>query len=266
MPFIVIFGAGLIVSVIQRYARDICLLEFNGDYALVQMKSGRWIFGNIDVHSKALVIVYPDPLPGSEGEEHLTHILYEQNMGEITLILRPEPAPGSPEYERWMREIEKLRNPPLLRRVKRRLRNVFNMLRNAFSESIAAAIGIVKQRTAMGRIAGVDQKANEIGQKLLTSVPASYEPILEHYLSREVTVETVKDLANPAAGVLERTGVFEEYSDKFILIRDVFIKDGFPAEALRSEDAKHRFAVIVPRTTSAVRHLSRRVNRFELVS
>lgn len=258
MPFIVIFGAALIVSVIQRYARDVCLMKFDDDFVLVQMKDGKWIWGTLEVHSKALVVRYPRPHHGANNEEQLSHILYEQNIADITLILRPEPAPETPAYDRWALEMEWLRNPPVTRRIQRNFKNFFSMLRTAFSESIAAAVGIVKQRTAVGRIAGVDAKANEVGQKLLTAIPASYEPILEHYLSREVTVETFKDVMNPALGVSERTGFFEEYSDKFILIRDVRLKETIPTNALREGDSCDHFATILPRSTSFVRHLARR--------
>jgi len=265
-PFIVIFGTALVISVVQRYARDVCLMKFHHCHVLIQMKDGRWFWGALEVHSKALEIIYVQPQRNAVGDEHLTTILYEQNINDVALILRPEPASGSPAYERWLREMEQLRHPPFFRRLKRDLRNLFNMLRNAFGESIAVVVGIVKQRTAVGKIAGADQKATEAGKELLATVPASYEPILEHYLSHEVAAESFKDMANLSAGVTERVGVLEEYSDKFILLRDVVTSEWLPAEALRGEDARDRFAVLLPRTNSFVRHLARRTERVSAIS
>lgn len=257
-PFLVIFGAALIISVVQRYARDICLMKFHHCHVLFQMKDGKWIWGKLTVHPKALEITYGEPPRTAAGDEHLTYILYEQNVADIMVMLRPEPAPGSPAHARWSREMHQLRNPPFFRRMARDLRNLFNMLRNAFGESIAVIVGIVKQRTAVGKIAGAEQKASETGQKLLAAIPASYEPILELCLSREVAVQSFKDMANPGAGFSERVGVLEEYSDKFILLRDVLMSEWFPPEALRHEDARDRFAVLLPRTNSFVRHRARR--------
>jgi len=259
-PFLVIFGTALLISVVQRYARDICLLKFDGDHVLIQMKEGKWLWGTLEVHSKALELIYTRPVRTAAGSELLTRIFYEQNIAEMALMLRPEPAPGSPAHAAWVREMQRLRNPPLLRRMGRDLRNLFNMLRNAFSESIALVIGVVKQRTAAGKIAGVDRQATEAGQKLLATIPASYEPILEHYLSREVAVETYKDVANPGAGIIERVGVLAEYSDKFLFLRDVLLSEWLPAEALRAQDARDRFAIILPRSNSFVRHLARRAD------
>lgn len=258
MPFLVIFGAAIIISVAQRYARDLCLVKFDAHHVLIRMKDGQWIWGQLQVHSKALEVLYEEPIPTPAGHEHLSYILYEQNVADITLILRPEPRLGTPQHELWMQAMSRLRHPPLIRRLKRRFRNFFHMLRNAFSESIAAAVGIMKQRTAMGRIAGADAKATEVGQKLLTAIPSSYEPILEVYLSKEVAVDSFKDAANPAAGNVERVGVLQEYSDKFLLIRDVILNEPIPLDGLRDNDAPDRFAVILPRTTSFVRHLVRR--------
>ena len=265
-PFIIIFGAAVIVSVVQRYARDICLMRFDGSHVILQMKNGQRIWGQLRVHSKALEVVYCRPVRVNDGAERLTHILYEPNLAEIVFILRPEPAPGSRGHDRWVREMARLRNPPFHLRVIRDLRNLFNMLRTAFSESIAAAIGIVKQRTAVGKIPGADQKATEAGQKLLTAIPANYEPILEHYRSREVITESLKDIANPAAGITERVGVLEEYSDKFLLLRDVLNTDELPEESFRADDARDRFAILLPRTNSFVRHLARRPTQPTIIS
>jgi hypothetical protein len=227
----------------------------------MQMKDAKWMWGTLAIHSKALEIIFSRPHRISSGDEHLTHIIYEQNMTDIALLLRPEPAPGSLAHQRWLREMQQLRNPPLHRRVARNVRNLFNMLRNAFGESIAVVVGLVKQRTTVGKIAGADQKATEAGKQLLTAIPASYEPILEHYLSREVAVQSFKDIANPGAGFVERVGVLAEYSDKFILLRDVLMSEWLPPEALREEDARDRFAVLFPRGNSFVRHLVRRADQ-----
>ncbi len=257
-PFLVIFGAALLISVVQRYARDVCLMKFDSDHVLIQMKDGKWLWGTLEVHSKALELIYTRPVRTGGGYELLARIFYEQNMADMLVLLRPEPAPGSPAHANWVREMKRLRHPPLFRRMARDLRNLFNMLRNAFSESIALVIGVVKQRTAAGKIAGVDRHATEAGQKLLATIPASYEPILEHYLSREVAVETYKDVANPGAGIIERVGVLAEYSDKFLFLRDVLLSEWIPSDALRTEDARDRFAVILPRGNSFVRHLAHR--------
>ena len=265
-PFLVIFGAALLVSVVQRYARDLCLMKLDDYHVLLQMRDGKWFWGELQIHSKALEIVYVRPVQTPSGAEQLTRIFYETDLVNMLFILRPEPAPGSPAHEKWLREMRLLRNPPFHRRVARNVRNLFNMLRTAFSESIAAVVGIVKQRTAVGKIPGVDVKATETGQKLLTAIPANYEPILELYRSREVVVESFKDMANPMAGTIERVGVLEEYSDKFILIRDVAITEWLPPKALRLEDARDRFAVLLPRTNSFVRHLARRPEKPTAVS
>ena len=102
-PFLAIFGAALIISVVQRYARDICLMRFNHDHVVLRMKDGKWIWGTLRVHSKALEITYCDPVLGPNGEEHLTHILsldlpgttagFPESPGAKTLLFRSNRIP-----------------------------------------------------------------------------------------------------------------------------------------------------------------------------
>jgi hypothetical protein len=63
---------------------------------------------------------------------------------------------------------------------------------------------------------------------------------------------------NPSAGVIERIGILAEYSDKFLYLRDVIFREPLPVEALRPHDARDRFAIILPRSNSFVRHLAHR--------
>src|SRR5687768_10677959 len=125
-PFIFIFGAALVISVVQRYARDLCLMKLDDDYVLLQMRDGRWFWGVLQVHSKALEIIYRRPVHVASGGEQLTRIFYEQELTNILFVLRPEPAPGSAAHARWVREMRWLRHPPLHRRLARDLRNLFN--------------------------------------------------------------------------------------------------------------------------------------------
>src|SRR5436190_22015860 len=123
-PFVVIFGAALIVSVAQRYARDVCLMKLDAYHVLIQTRDGQWVWGQLEVHSKALELIYLQPRRVAAGDEHLTQIFYEQNIADIALMLRPEPAPGSADYVRWVREMKLLRHPPFWPRLKRDLRNL----------------------------------------------------------------------------------------------------------------------------------------------
>jgi len=77
-------------------------------------------------------------------------------------------------------------------------------------------------------------------------VPNSYE-------SSEVKV---KILLNEKK--VEWGGLLQEYSDKFLLIRDAQITELPPVEGLRSQDRTDRFDVLLPRDLGFVRHLGSR--------
>jgi hypothetical protein len=114
-------------------------------------------------------------------------------------------------------------------------------------------VGVFKQKTPLSKIAGADLQATQVGQKLLTVIPNSYEPALELYLTRDVAVETIYD-----GQLQEQVGILQEYSDKFLLLSDVFFPELPEAQGLRERDGKSQFTVIFPRKQAVVRHAIQR--------
>src|SRR5207244_9066171 len=123
---------------------------------------------------------------------------------------------GTPERRRWQEEIERLRHPSLVRLVGRRIRNLFNMLRDAFAQSLQVLFGAWKKTTRFANVALDEGKVGEMGKTLVSAVPNAYEPILEKYLGHLVVIET---LAEPK--VVEQKGVLQESSSKYLLTLDV---------------------------------------------
>ena len=120
-----------------------------------------------------------------------------------------------------------------------------NTLRDAVSQSIGMILGTLKTKTAIGKIAGADKSAGEISSTLLGTVPNAYEPMLEKYLSRKVVVEIVEN-----GEVIEYTGLLQEYSEKYLFLRDV----AFNPEIKFETPLPDRFDIIFLRKKALVRH------------
>jgi hypothetical protein len=181
-----IFGVALIIGLLQRHARDHCLKKFQSRYVLIQLNDGKWVWGTLEVLAKSLTVSYEDPLPGPEGHLELSYALHEENVATVRLIASPVPRTGSAARGQWQEHLQKVCHPSTFAIARRSLRNVFNMVRDAFSQAIAVLVGTYKQRLPLGRIAGADAQATQVGQKLLEVVPNSYEQILEKYLFHDV--------------------------------------------------------------------------------
>jgi hypothetical protein len=103
----------------------------------------------------------------------------------------------------------------------------------------------MKKSTPMGKVAGADKRAGEIGNTLLGTVPNAYEPVLEKYLSRQVIVEMLED-----DQVIEFAGLLQEYSGRYLLLRNVAYRPGVDV----GNPLPERFDIIFPRNKALVRH------------
>ena len=249
IPILVLFGTALITAFVRRHSKDPCLKLIENSYVFIQLKNGKWIWGNLCVYSNALELLY---LNGEEyNGEYLkkSYIFYEQNLDNIARIVRPAPAPGTELHEHWLRDLHRIQNPNLYRTFHRKLRNSVNMLRDAFAQSFVMIFGAVKKTKFLTGVNIGDDKVGEVGRSLVNAVPNAYEPILEKYLGSRVVVETLE-----GDKVLEQVGVLQEYSAKYVLARSVEYLQALPPQVQGPLRDETRFDVVFPRQMNSVRH------------
>lgn len=245
LPLILLFVAATIAAIVSRRKRDRCLKFFNRELVLILMESGKWLWGRFHVFPKDIELVFEHPEADDTGCKKASYVLYTSEVDGIRKILQPPPKVGTPEYEKWKKEIKSVANPSLFRRFRRFIWNAFNTLRDAVSQSLGMILGTLKTKTSMGRVAGADKRAGEIGNTLLGTVPNSYEPVLEKYLSRQVIVEMLDN-----GQLVEFAGFLQEYSEKYLLLRNVTYKLDVDIGISMSD----RFDIIFPRNKALVRH------------
>ncbi len=245
IPMILLFVAATITAIATRRKRDRCLKYFNRHPVMIRMESGKWMWGRFIAYPKAMELVFEHPEADESGFKKASYVLYSPEVDGIKKILQPPPLAGTAEYEKWQKEIRRIANPSLLRRFKRWLWNVFNTLRDAVSQSMGMLIGSMKKSTPIGKVAGADKRAGEIGNTLLGTVPNAYEPVLEKYLSKQVIVEMLED-----GQVIEFAGLLQEYSGKYLLLRNV----AFQPDINIGAPLPDRFDIIFPRSKALVRH------------
>lgn len=248
-PIALLFLSAIVGIMIERHTKDPCLKTFDGDFVILRMKNGQFLWGTVRVFPDCLELLYLDPVPIGQNRTKTSYVLYNKKVAEIDRIYRPAPAPDSPAFVAWTREIEALRHPGIGRRLARLLRNTYGMLRDAFSQSLGMALGIFRQRSKSFQQLGTAEKhANEVGQSLLKILPHAYEPVLETYRGSFVVVESMR-----GTEIEESLGVLDDYSVAYLLTRGVQVE---PA-ALPAELAGRPLAacdVIFPRGLSIVRH------------
>jgi hypothetical protein len=239
-----LFIAATITAIATRRKRDRCLKYFSGEPVLILMQSDKWIWGDFIAYPTTMELRFPNPTVDSSGYKKASYVLYTPEIDSINKILQPPPKAGTKEHELWKKEIHRVANPSLLRRFRRWVWNVFNTLRDAIAQSLGMIIGSMKKSTPIGKVAGADKRAGEIGDTLLGTVPNAYEPVLEKYLSKQVIVEMLK-----GEEVVEFAGLLQEYSSKYLLVRNVAYEP-----EIDNNELPDRFDIIFPRSKALVRH------------
>jgi small nuclear ribonucleoprotein (snRNP)-like protein len=242
---VLLFFGATIAAIAARRKSDRCLKYFNRKPVIILMQSGKWIWGHFIAYPKAMELVFDTPEKDESGQVKASYVLYTPEVDGIKKIIQPPPKAGTKEHDRWQKEIKRIANPSIYRRFRRWLWNGFNTLRDAISQSFSMVIGSMKKATPMGKVSGADKRAGEIGNTLLGTVPNSYEPVLEKYLSKQVIVEMLED-----GKVVEFAGLLQEYSGKYLLLRNVAFQPGVDI----GTPLPDRFDIIFPRSMALVRH------------
>lgn len=245
IPLLLIFAVATVAAITARRRRDRCLKFFHRHRVMILMNSGKRLWGNLITYPKVLELEFADPAPDELGLRKVSYVLYPPEIDGIHQILQQAPKVGAEGYEAWAAEIQQVANPSLGRRFRRACWNAFNTLRDAVSQSLAMVLGTLKSKTPMGKVAGADKRAGEIGETLLGTIPNAYEPILEKYLSKEVVVEMLE-----GTETREYCGLLQEYSEKYVLLRSV----PFKPEFFEGDDVPDHFDIIFPRSQALVRH------------
>lgn len=253
LPILLLFLSAFVAAILKLRSRDSCLKQFNGYYCLLKTPNNRWLWGDLRVFPNALELRYRKGVDYLPKFQKASYLLYQNDIGELQFIARPSPEPETPEFASWEKELEAINNPTFLRTVKRRIRNLFNLLRDAFSQTLTAVIGVLTRQQKIQQTSGgaAEKRFNEMGQTVLGTVPNAYEQILEFYLGKFVVCESMRD-----GKLVEDNGILQEYSAKYLLIRGVELSDAFPEGAFSKTPQQLKVDLILPRTASVVRHLS----------
>jgi len=252
LPLLLLFSSTAIGAVVKNRSRDACLKKFHGSYVAIRTEDGRWFWGVLRVFSTCLELVFNSSVQTGDYLKR-SYIFYEPEIQTIASIFRLVRSDGKNVDLRWQTEIKDLIHRSLWERINRQTRNVFNILRDAFSQSVGLVVGLVKTKQKVAAVPALDQRSTEFGKHLLAIVPNSYEPVLERYVGREVIVQSMKP------GLLdEQASILEEYTERFLLVRDAPSPSNLPPEAMPSQSAWH-FDAIHARRLVVVRHLAEKI-------
>ena len=125
------------------------------------------------------------------------------------------------------------------------------MLKDAFGQAAKAIIGALSKDTSISKVKDSNKRIEEVRSGLTELVPNAWEPILEKYRGRRVVIER-----KGADGMVYESGVLEDYSSKYLLLREVHLKERALLEKIELINEKKNFGLdmLFSRKIAIIRH------------
>jgi len=244
ITIIFIVLATAVGAFVRRRSRDKCLKDFRDNMVTLENTAGKTIWGKLNVQSTGLEFVYPQKYKDKEGHDETSYILYKYEYPNIAALICYHDQLNETKKKQRERKLKRTYHPTFLRRLKRRIQNVFKTVRDSVMEVVNLLISQAKKATPAGTmLTSQDKYVSRMKQELMGSVGTSYEPLLERYIGRKVVLELIK-----GDKIFEYPGVLKDYTSEFIEIMDVNYK------AQEDQPAK-KADIVVCRKYGLVRHL-----------
>ncbi len=237
---LLILGLAIFGAVLRARRRDICLKSFSGYMVYTRLKNGKQIWGELLTDPTGVELQYRKEHTDSQGHIETSYIIFNAEFPNVHLIIRFLDELTPRNAERRQETLDRSYHPNVFRRARRKVRNWFNMIRDAVSQAFTSII-TAATKTGPAAVASQQKSVTGSGKELVEWFGNAYDPILERHIGRKIVVE----VTNPDGEVMEYVGVFREYSGDYLEVMDVTFK----------ENGVDRLVdLIVPRKHGMIRH------------
>ena len=256
----IILVVATVLALLRTRRRDRCLKAFDAFPVTLVTQAHEANWGTADIRSTGLELTYPAPILAPEGHLERSVLFYKEQYTSMHALYRCPEGLSASDKERRTALIEQTRNPGLLRRLWRWLRNWMGMVRDALLQSIGMIIGVAKAKAPAGGLIGRhDAQVQSLSSEVVQHSGNSFDPLLERHLFSQVVVE----VTGLDGAVHSYCGWLKDYTSDFIEILDAYANtshatplaiDGYhlddvrlPHQQIRLEDKLLRFANNGPR-------------------
>ena len=234
----------VVAAFIRRRSRDKCLRDFLNELITLEETTGKITWGKLRVENTGIELIYPTMHKDKNGYDETSYILYKYEYSNIQALIRYHDELSEGAKKEREKELKRTYHPTALRRLKRKIQNVFKTVRDSVMEVVNLLISQAKRTTPAGAVlTSQDKHISQIQKELVGSMGTSFEPLLERYIGNRVVLELIK-----GDKIFKYPGVLKDYTAEFIEIMDVnyIVKEDQPA---RKAD------VVVSRKYGVIRHL-----------
>jgi hypothetical protein len=249
LPLVFLFLSALFGTALKRRARDHCLKKLDRNKVILPYGAEDWQRGEVRIFAQGIELLYTEPQKQPFGKVN-SLVIHPHEVEKIPFIIRPAPKEDTRAGVKWSKELFLIRNPSFTDKVFRVILNFYNMLRDAFGQAAQTIIGAMSKDSSVSKVKNADKRMNEIGSGLTELVPNAWEPILEKYRGQAIVVER-----KTSEGMVKEAGVLEDYSSKYLLVRQVAFKDSKIAKFVDGQGGGPKlYDVLYSRATTIIRN------------
>lgn len=214
VTLLVLLAGAIVSGYLKSRQKDRCLNAFSGYHVTLENLDGRLVWGEMVLHPTGIELIYRSDV---QDEHHVetSYVLYKDEFPQIQAVYR---YCDEMEPEQWARREQELRasfHPGLARRLRRRVRNVLNLMSDSLGQAIGILVGEIQSSTQT-ITAGSEDYLSQMGQNIIGYVGTKYDPLLERYVGTKVVVEVTE-----GGVVYEHIGILKDYTADFLEILDV---------------------------------------------
>lgn len=243
ITIIFIILSTVVAAFIRRKIRDKCLRDFFHDLVTLEDTTGKIICGKLRVENTGLELIYPTK-QDKNGHDETSYILYKSEYSNIQALIRFHNELSECGKKEREKELKRTYHPKFLRRLKRKIQNVFKTVKDSVMEVGNLLISQAKRTTPAGAmLTSQDKYVSQIKQEFMGSMGTSFEPLLERYIGNRVVIELIK-----RDKIFKYTGVLKDYTAEFIEVMDVDYR-------VKEDQPVRKADIVVLRKYGVIRHL-----------
>ena len=210
------------LALLQARRRDKCLKDFEDYHISLAEKGGDLTWGQVQVFTTGLEIVYVEPIQAKQGHLERSFIFYREQYEAMDALYRYPQGLTQAEQERRRQVIAQTANPSAWRKLRRRLRNWISMVRDALVQAASLVIGAAKARAPGSAVLGSQEaQIKSLSSEIIGHAGNAFDPLLERHLFRQVVLELTRD-----GRTFSYCGWLKDYTSQFIEIVDAFANTG----------------------------------------
>jgi len=140
----------IVAAFVRRKSRDKCLKDFLHDLVTLEETTGRIIRGKLRVENTGLEFTYPTNLKDENGHDETSFILYKYEYSNIQALIRYHDELSETAKRGREKELKRTYHPGVLRKLKRKIQNVFKTVKDSVMEVVNLLISQAKRTTPAG--------------------------------------------------------------------------------------------------------------------